>query len=92
MGKRLLTDEQHAYFKQIAVGKYAKEKGVDQLWCQGQEAKHICEGFGDAALHFESKGQIADFIKENLKKGDTIIFKASNGMKFWDIIQQVYEK
>lgn len=25
MGKRLLTDEQHAYFKQIAVGKYAKE-------------------------------------------------------------------
>lgn len=25
MGKRLLTDEQHAYFKKIAVGKYAKE-------------------------------------------------------------------
>ncbi|MEG1896452.1 MAG: cyanophycin synthetase, partial [Oscillospiraceae bacterium] len=74
------------------VGVYAKNMGVDLLLCTGEQAKFICDGFGENALFFNSKSQVAQYIKDNAKKGDTIIFKASNGMKFWEIIQQVYEK
>ncbi len=73
------------------VGKYAKEKGIDFMWTYGERAKDICRGFGENSLNFNSKKELGDYIIENIKKGDSIVFKASRSMRFEDIINQVYE-
>ena len=72
-----------------AVGSYAKEKGVDIMFCFGSEAQYICEGFDGAQL-FETKDELAQHLKNIIKKGDAVIFKASRGMAFEEIIEKVY--
>ena len=72
------------------VGEYAKEKGVDCMWTWGERAAHICAGFGDDAINFETKDQLGDYIIENIRPGDTIVFKASHSRRFEDIIEKVY--
>ena len=74
------------------VGEFAKGKNIDMLWCFGRQAQHICRGFGDGAMHFQSKEQLSEYAKNNLKEQDVVIFKASRGMAFEEIIQMVYEK
>ncbi|MBR5521347.1 MAG: UDP-N-acetylmuramoyl-tripeptide--D-alanyl-D-alanine ligase [Oscillospiraceae bacterium] len=74
------------------VGQYAREKGIDFMWTFGRRAKHICAGFGDGALNFDTKQELGEYIIANLKEGDTIVFKASHSMRFEDIIEQVYKK
>ena len=72
-----------------AVGRYAKEKGVDMMLCFGSEAQHIAAGFGDGML-FDSKEELAQHLKSVIRKDDAVIFKASRGMKFEEIINLVY--
>ena len=38
---------------------------------------------------FEDKNKIQEFIKQSWKKGDAILFKASNGMKFFEIVENL---
>lgn len=72
------------------TGAYAKEKGVDIMLCFGQMAKNISKGFGENALDFETKEKLADYLKDILQTGDCVVFKASRGMKFEEIIQMMY--
>ena len=66
-----------------------KEKGVDIMLCFGSEAQHIAAGFGDGML-FGSKEELAQHLKSVIRKDDAVIFKASRGMKFEEIINLVY--
>ncbi|MBQ5783028.1 MAG: UDP-N-acetylmuramoyl-tripeptide--D-alanyl-D-alanine ligase [Oscillospiraceae bacterium] len=72
-----------------AVGEYAKAQGVDIMLCFGNEAQYICEGF-DGAVLFDSKEQLAQHLKEIIRTDDAVIFKASRGMAFEEIINKVY--
>ena len=72
-----------------AVGEYAKKKGVDIMLCFGTEAEHICKGFGNA-LHFATKEELAQHLRKIVAEGDGVIFKASRGMAFEEIIEKVY--
>ncbi|MBQ3587466.1 MAG: UDP-N-acetylmuramoyl-tripeptide--D-alanyl-D-alanine ligase [Oscillospiraceae bacterium] len=74
-----------------SVGEYAKEKGIDHMWTFGERAKHICAGYGDGAVNFATKEELGNHIIANLKKGDSIVFKASHSMRFEDILEQVYK-
>lgn len=71
------------------VGEYAKSKGIDVMFCFGEKAKFIAEGFECAKL-FETKNQLADCLKNTLQPGDIVVFKASRGMAFEEIIEKVY--
>ena len=39
--------------------------------------------------YFETKEQVEKFIKETWQNGDSILFKASNGMKFFNIVENL---
>ncbi|MBP1571156.1 MAG: UDP-N-acetylmuramoyl-tripeptide--D-alanyl-D-alanine ligase [Oscillospiraceae bacterium] len=82
-----LGSDSHTMHK--GVGEYAKAQGVDIMLCYGSEAKYICDGFGDALL-FDSKEALAQHLKSILQKDDAVIFKASRGMAFEEIINKVY--
>ncbi len=73
-----------------SVGKHAREKSIDFMWTWGELAKSICEGYGDGAINFETKDELAGHIIANIRAGDTIVFKASHSRRFEDIIALVY--
>ncbi len=77
------------------VGKEVTENDIDILICSGENAKYIAEeaeknGMDSCNIfYFEDKRKIDTFIKENWKDGDAILFKASNGMRFFEIAESL---
>ena len=77
------------------VGKEVVNQKVDILICYGEASKYIVdqarkEGMDEKNIYyFEDKDQILDFLKKEIKKGDVLLFKASNGMKFFDLATEL---
>ncbi|MEG0091103.1 MAG: hypothetical protein RSA20_04730, partial [Oscillospiraceae bacterium] len=59
--------------------------------CFGKQARYICDGFGEGAIYFDSKEALARLLKQTVKDKDVVIFKASRGMAFEEIIEKTYE-
>ena len=77
------------------VGKEVVKNKIDLLICSGENSKFIVESAKREGMqennifYFDSREKIAEFIKENWQRGDAILFKASNGMKFFEICQKL---
>lgn len=66
------------------TGRRAAEEGADLLVCTGRLSKHIYEGAKEAgarALHFPDKETMMKELPKLIKKGDTVLVKASRGMR-----------
>ena len=78
------------------VGRLAGEKGVDALYCYGELSKHTAEGAEASGVkevhHFENKDLLSDALLKELRAGDTVVFKASRGMKLEDVIKNIYDR
>ncbi len=75
----------------IKVGKIARENGIKGVLCYGSDAKYVCEGFC-GGIEFSSFGQIEDYILNKLPKNSALLFKASRGMHFDKIIEDLKER
>ncbi len=79
------------------IGKVVYGNHVDILICSGENAKYIVEeakkeGFNQNNIYyFENKEEIVDILKKISKPKDVILFKASNGMRFFEIAKKVEE-
>lgn len=78
------------------VGKMAALSGVDLLLCYGNDAKYICEGYDSIkgkgkSWFFDDKHSLGLAILDLIRKGDTLVFKGSRGMKLEETVQAVYE-
>lgn len=79
------------------VGRYAAKKGIDVIYCIGTLAEEIYHGAKSAAaehtaiLHFSTKADFLEQISKLFQKDDTILVKASNGMKFTEIVSALKE-
>ena len=77
------------------IGKIECENQVDILICSGESAKYIVEsakdnGFDEKNIYyFENKAEITDVLKQMMQAEDVILFKASNGMRFFDIAEKI---
>lgn len=77
------------------VGKEVVKNNIDILICCGENAKYIVEaakkeGMNQNHIYYlESKNEIEKLIKEIWKNGDAILFKASNGMKFFEVAEKL---
>ena len=77
------------------VGVEVVKNKIDMLVCCGKNAKYIVdsaknEGMSkDSVYYFENKDEIEDFVMNNWTSGDAILFKASNGMKFFNIVENL---
>ncbi len=78
-----------------SIGKIVCENAVDILICSGENAKYIVEsakkqGFDEKHIYyFEDKEEIVDVLKKIIEPNDVILFKASNGMRFFEIAEKV---
>ncbi len=69
-----------------SVGRYAREKGVDELIAVGKLAEGISEGFGGGAKHYAEVDDILRELKNVIKEGDSVLVKASRAMRLERIV------
>lgn len=78
------------------VGKMAAEMGVDILLCFGEYSKFTQKeakaGGIKETYHFDSKEQLSVKLCDIIKAGDTVLFKASRGMKLEEAMKELYNK
>ena len=85
----------NAFHKEVGqyINNLKSEDGsfvIDELITIGNYSKNIYDGVTEAAInqkHFEDKKQAAEYIRGLLKPGDVITLKASNGMKFSELVE-----
>ena len=77
------------------VGKVVYENYIDKLFVIGDEAKYISEeamrlGFNkDNIFIFDNRNNLLNNLKNYIKNGDVVLFKASNGMKLFEIVEEL---
>lgn len=83
------TNERELHAK---VGSYAADKGVDLLYCAGELSKEMARAAKDAssctrAFWFGTKEELIESLRLEIKKGDTLLVKASHFMQFSKIVE-----
>ena len=78
------------------VGKYTAEKGIDILLAAGGYAESLVSGFrsaagGAQAECFDSREALEERLTGVIRKGDTVLFKASRAMQLEEIFNAVRE-
>ncbi len=72
------------------VGALVASSGVDRFYAFGEMAALAVQSAKEKGMefaeHFSDKQILALKLKEDLKAGDTVLFKASRGMKLEDVI------
>ena len=77
------------------VGKAVVDSKIDLLICTGENARYISQEAKEQGmdsnniLYFNSKEEIIKYIPKIWKTGDIILLKASNGMKFFEIVDKL---
>ena len=76
------------------VGQHAAEKGIDLCISIGALSKNTALGAANGnctVFHFEAKADFFKQVNKLLRKGDTILVKASHGMEFPEIIEKLQQ-
>lgn len=77
------------------VGEAVYQNKIDILISSGKEAKHIVKQAKELGMsenniyYFETKQEIIKQLKAMTKEGDVILFKASNGAKFFELAEEM---
>jgi len=77
---------EHSEQMHYETGEFAAKNNVDILLCQGEHARFIYDGYlsagGCNAFYYPLMSGLTAEIPEKIKKGDTVLVKASRGMHF----------
>ena len=76
------------YSKEIHsnIGKVVSENNIDLLVTVGNDSKYINENSNVENVHFENNNDAIKYLKGIIKKGDSILLKASNSLNFIEIV------
>ena len=80
------------------VGEIVYLNKIDLLMCSGKEARHIVEQAKKVGMpqeqiyYFKNKEEILHKLIQMVEPGDVILCKASNGMKFFELAEQLQKK
>lgn len=78
------------------VGEYAAEKKIDMLYTFGESSKYTADSAKKCGLknvfEFTEKESLANALLLEFRDGDTVIFKASRGVKLEEVFGIIYEK
>ncbi|EKD44885.1 MAG: UDP-N-acetylmuramoyl-tripeptide-D-alanyl-D-alanine ligase [uncultured bacterium] len=71
------------------LGQFAKEAGVQQLFCFGKLTQHTVDAFGSNAYHFETQEKLTAELKKYLNERVTVLIKGSHGMRMDKIASEL---
>ncbi len=87
-----LGENEREYHRE--TGRKAAEEGVDLIVCAGELSRHTYEGAkerGANAPHFPDKESMLKALPDIIKKGDTVLVKASHGMRLETVAEWLIE-
>ena len=74
------------------VGEALGVSTTDMIFCYGENAKYFIEGAvkkgfdKDKCFHFETREELTEAVKAEVKPGDAVWFKGSRGMKLEEVV------
>lgn len=77
------------------VGEAVVKNKIDKLYVIGENSKYIKDEAikngmrEDDIFYFENKEQLLEKIQNTMEEGDAILFKASNGMKLFELVEKL---
>ena len=77
------------------VGKEVADNNIDKLFTIGASAKFIIEeaiknGISDKNVYYAStQDELIEMLKQQIESEDTILVKASNGMRLFDVVEKL---
>lgn len=80
---------EHSAEMHFDVGRYAADKGANAVWSYGTLGEAYCAGAGEAGVLFPSREALLAALPERLQRGDAVLVKASKGMRFWEIADEI---
>ncbi|HXF65349.1 MAG TPA: UDP-N-acetylmuramoyl-tripeptide--D-alanyl-D-alanine ligase [Burkholderiales bacterium] len=69
-----------------AVGRHAREHGVERLYALGEHAAHAARAFGAGGRHFESLEALLAALESELAPGVTVLVKGSRFMRMERVV------
>ena len=73
------------------VGAYAKERGIEHVWCAGALCEHTTKAFGAGARHFADTPLMASAVGE-LPAVASLLVKGSRFMQMERVVQAIQEQ
>ncbi len=70
-----------------AAGEDLRSAGIERVYCLGDLARHVAEGFGGGARWFESGGELIAALRGELAPGVNVLVKGSRGMRMERIVE-----
>lgn len=74
------------------VGGYVKDAKPDMLFCYGKDSEYIVKDSNVPAAFSDDKAVLTNLIRDYMKPGDVLLFKASRGMKLEEIIDSLFNQ
>ena len=77
------------------VGEEVAKNQIDLLFTIGDNSKYIAEEAEKKGMNIKNiiylkdKDELLEKLKNTMNEGDAILFKASNGMKLFEIVKQL---
>ena len=76
------------------VGEEVSKNNIEILICSGENAKYVYEKAKEKMdlqdiYYLKEKKEIINLLEKIAKSGDVILLKASNGMKFYDLAEEM---
>ena len=77
------------------VGEEIANNKIDLLFVIGNDAKFIAEEAENKGMkkdniyYFNQRQELLEYLKNTMEKGDGVLFKASKGMKLFEIVQEL---
>ena len=77
------------YSKEIHsnIGKVVNDNNIDLLVTVGNDSKYINENSNIENVHFDTNEDAIKYLKDTLTNGDVVLLKASNSLKFIEIVE-----
>jgi len=73
------------------LGRYAKEKNIDQLMSFGDLSSHAAQSFGENGISFKEKKELIAVAKKQLEEKVAVLVKGSRGMHMEDVVAALTE-
>lgn len=76
----------HARSLHEEVGLFAKQAGVKQLFCYGENTVHTVHAFGENARHFDDYETLINMLKQSVTPDTVVLVKGSRSVKMETVV------
>ena len=72
-----------------AVGEFARDIGIDELYCTGDLAREAAIGFGDETRAFDDIDALITALRASLNESDWVLVKGSRGARMERVVEAI---